>query len=512
MLSVSRPSRSRSLNGRPLSSKATAAFETGQVLVQARQSDDNPIVTVVDVEVTDTNGSSFAACARAVTDNSNEVVTASFELEEGVRGISSLSIVPRFESAPDERARQVAAIVGRIEEELRTEAQRKSKFGAADTDMPSPTAGRRRELERTRKGEKPRWTVLGVNSDSPTTKLTALAVSCRERRSMCEAVRVAVASATRAWRRSNVLFIKVTSSMRAQFYFCVAESSKGSLPASDSTTEGASLINDVMEAVNAAIANSAERVPGAMTLSSMMSFTATGDDGAVSLREEAGGLSTICSVSAPRRCGLLSDTLDAVAALGLHVWCGTVERRVDEHARHRKSATFKHICLEVAMPNRERIIGSPTEKSLRWRLHRVVETTGINGDSRHVAVIETSDSANVMLGNMEGGKPSLAASMTAHIAKANVVLSLISRPAIGTGGSSRPSVVLLASNRGELLNAEATTAYAAKAFFDVTGLSGHLDHPDAPATKLPPFPASTTQDLWLERPSDSHSVLPSLPE
>lgn len=511
-LSVSRPSQSLSRSGRPLDPKAAALVENGKVVVHARPSDDDPIATVLEVETPDTDGSSFTACARAVTTNSSEVRAASFELAAGVLGVSSFRIVPRFATPPDERARQVAATVASIQEALGAGAQAKSKLVEADADVPSPTAGRRHGYERSRKGEKPRWTVLGVNSDSPSTTLTALALSCRERRSLCEATRVAVATASRAWRRSNVLFIKVTSAMRAQFYFCIAEPSKGSLHASDPATAGASLVNDIMEAVNAAIADSASKIPGAMTLSTMMSFTAIADDSSVSLREEAGGTSTICSLSAPRRSGLLIDTLDAVTALGLHIWCGTVKNPADEHARHRKGAVFKHICLEVAMPDREPIIGSPTEKSLRWRLHQVVETTGINGDSRHVAVIETSDNANVMLGNLEGGKPSLAASMTAHIAKANVVMSLTSRPAMGTGGSSRPSVVLLASNRGELLNAEATTAYAAKAFFDVTGLSGHLDHPDAPATKLPPYPASTTQDFWMERPSDSHSVLPSLPE
>lgn len=250
-----------------------------------------------------------------------------------------------------------------------------------------------------------------------------------------------------------------------------------------------------------------------MTLSSMMSFTAVANDGAVSLREEAGGTSTICSVSAPHRFGLLVDTLDAVAALGLHVRCATVEQRLDERAQHRAGTAFKHICVEVAAPGGERIVGSPTEKSLRWRLHRVVESTGICGDSRHVAVVETSDAASVVLGGGDGGRPCLAARMTAHIAKANVVLTLTSRPAVGAGGgSARPGVVLLASNRGELLTAEATAAYAAKAFFDVTGLSGHLDHPDAPVTKLPPYPAATTSDLWAGSPSTSHSVLPSLPE
>lgn len=514
-LSVSRPPRSRSRSGQR-NKEVASAIEAGVVVVRSRPCADNPIATVLDVEVADTDGSSFSACARAVTANNGGVSAGSFEIEGGVLGSTSLTFVPRFAVTPDVRARQTEAIVAQIEATLGTVAHAAGNHGDEDMRAPTPAAGRLLEHEHSRKGETPRWTVLGVNADGPSTTLTALAVSFRERRGLCEATRIAVAAASRAWRRSNVLFIKVTSAMRAQFFFCVAEPSKGTCKASNAAPAGATLVNDVIEAVNAAFANVASsKVPGAMTLSSMMSFTTAVDDGAVSLREEARGNSTICSVSAPHRFGLLIDTLDAVAALSLLVKCATVERRTDERARHSKGvATFKHICLEVANTDGEPIMGTPTEKSLRWRLRRVVEGTGICGDSRHVAVIETSDSAAAMLGNvdMEGGKPSLAASMTAHIAKANVALTLTSRPSVGAGGSSRPGVVLLASNRSVLLTAESTLAYAAKAFFDVTGLSGHLDHPDAPATKLPPYPASTARDLWVGSPSDAPSVLPSLPE
>lgn len=515
MLSVSRPSRSRSRSGHRLDKEAASAIEAGVAIVRAGPCADNPVATVVEVEVADTDGSSFASCVRAVTANNGGLAAASFEIEGGVLGAVSLTLVPRFSVPPDMRARQVEIIIARIEATLGAAVRGARKPGEEDAGPPSPTAGGRPEQERSRKGETPRWTVLGVNADGPSTTLTALAVSCRERRGLCEATRVAVAAASCAWRRSNVLFVKVTSSMKAQFYFCVAEPSKGTRNTTDSAPPGATLVNDVMEAANAAFTDIvSSKVPGALTLSSMMSFSKAADDGAVSLREEAGGTSTICSVSAPHRFGLLIDTLDAVAALALHVRCATVERRVDERARHRNggAAAFDHICLEVANADGEPIMGTPTEKSLRWRLRRVVEGTGISGDSRHMAVIETSDNANVMLGNMEGGKPSLAASMTAHIAKANVLLTLTSRPALGAGGSCRPGVVLLASNRSELLTAECTAAYAAKAFFDVTGLSGHLDHPDAPLTKLPPFPASTAQDLWVGCQSDAHAVLSSLPE
>lgn len=511
-LSVSRPPRSQSRSGTRLGKEAAAAVKAGVAVVRTWPCANDPVATVVEVEVADTSGSSFVACVRAVTASNGGVGAASFEVKGGVVGVTSLTMVPRFSVDPATRAQQVEATVARIEAALGGTARGAGKAGGDDAQAPFLTAGERRAAQRSQKGETPRWTVLGVKVDGPSTTFTALAVSCRERRGLCEATRVAVAAASRVWRRSNVLFIKVTSSMRAQYYFCVAEPSKGTRNASDAPPAGATLVSDVMEAVNEVIADVASsKVPGAMTLSSMMSFTAAADDAAVSLWEEAGGTSTICSVSASNRFGLLVDTLDTVAALGLHVCCATVERHADERARNRKgAATFMHICLEVANPGGEPIVGTPTEKSLRWRLHRVVEGTGICGDSRHVAVIETSD--KTMLGNVEGGKPSLAASMTAHIAKANVVLTLTSRPAVGAGGSSRPGVVLLASNRSELLTAESTAAYAAKAFFDVTGLSGHLDHPEAPLTKLPPYPASTAQDLWVGRPCDAHSVLPSLPE
>lgn len=114
-LDFGRQPRSPPMGSLSMNSLNRAAVVAGAPSVRTRPCADDPVATVVEVEVADTDGSSFAMCARAVTANNGGVRAASFELEGGVLGVTSVTLVPRFADAPDVRARRVQATVARIE-------------------------------------------------------------------------------------------------------------------------------------------------------------------------------------------------------------------------------------------------------------------------------------------------------------------------------------------------------------------------------------------------------------
>lgn len=517
LLSVSGPSRSRSRSVPHPDPEVEAAEAAGVAVVRVQECPTDKAATVVYVNAPDEDGSTFGTCARSIVASNGGVASASFAIEEGGRGVSTLVLRARFGDTPDARAHLLTGTMERIRGALGVDGVAPGAPLLHESQPPSPTGSRLGHGKAL--AEAPQWTVLGENADGPSCTLTALAVTCNNWKGLCEATRKAVEGVTRAWRRSNVLFTKITTARRAHFYFCVATPT-GSTSGAPATAggKGTSLVDMVMEAVNGAIVKGA-KVPGAQTLSSMMSFAL--NDERVLVRAETGGTTTVCSVTVPHRFGVLVETLDTVAALGLHVRAATADVVKTENAHHftgtpvSRAAEVNHVCLELVAPDGTPIIGSDAESNLRRRLHKVVEGNGLCGGSLHMAIIQTSDAPSAVMGATgPGGEPTLAASMTAHIAKANVELTLTPRTTgPGDGGSSRPDLVLLATSGGERLTVADTLAYAAKAFFDVTGLSSHLDHPAAPATKLPPFPLPTIQDLSSRASSSSHSgVLTSLPE